>query len=85
MDENIVGAVGEFEQHDREHDGPADLTDVLTIGYLLAAYHEHPESLELNMNDVAVCRRLGLGLQDYETLIRESRDEVSSLRDALDG
>ena len=85
MDEDIVFAVGEFEQHDREHDGPVDLTDVLTIGYLLAAYHEHPESLELNMNDVAVCRRLGLGLLDYEALIRESRDEVNSLREVLHG
>jgi len=84
LDEGIVNAVGEFEQYDREHDGPVDLTDVLTVGYLLAAYHEHPSSLELNMNDVAVCRRLNLGLQDYETLIRESRDEVNALRDVLD-
>lgn len=85
MDENIVAAVGEFEQYDREHEGSVDITDVLTIGHLLASYHEHPETLELNMNDVAVCRRLNLGLPDYEALIRESRDEVSSLRDALDG
>ena len=42
------------------------------------------ESLELNMNDVTVCRRLGLGLKDYEMLIRESRDEVNALRDVLD-
>ena len=84
IDEVIVNAVGEFEQYDREHEGQVDLTDVLTVGYLLAAYHEHPSSLELNMNDVAVCRRLNLGLLDYETLIRESRDEVNALRDALD-
>ena len=85
LDETIVAAVGAFEDYEREHDGPVDLTDVLTVGYLLAAYHEHPSSLELNMNEVAVCRRLGLGLADYETLIRESRDEVNALRDALDG
>jgi HD-like signal output (HDOD) protein len=84
IDEVIVNAVGEFEQYDREHEGQIDLTDVLTIGYLLAAYHEHPSSLELNMNDVAVCRRLNLGLLDYEALIRESRDEVNALRDVLD-
>ena len=84
IDEVIVNAVGEFEQYDREHEGQVDLTDVLTIGYLLAAYHEHPSSLELNMNDVAVCRRLNLGLFDYDALIRESRDEVNTLRDVLD-
>jgi HD-like signal output (HDOD) protein len=85
LDETIVNAVGEFEQFEREHDGPVDITDVLTVGYLLAAYHEHSSTLELNMSDVSVCRRLGLGLADYETLIRESRDEVNALRDALHG
>ncbi len=84
LDEQIIEAVGEFEKYDRQHDGDVDLTDVLTVSYLLAAYHEHPKSLELNMNDFAVCRRLGLSLKDYETLIEESRDEVNALRDALD-
>jgi HD-like signal output (HDOD) protein len=84
LDEEIVNAVGEFEHFDREHLGIVDLTDVLTVSYLLASYHQHPSTLELNMNDVAVCKRLGLTLLDYETLIRESRDEVNALRDALD-
>jgi HD-like signal output (HDOD) protein len=84
IDDEIVNAVGDFEQFDRQHPGNVDLTDVLTVSYLLASYHEHPSSLELNMNDVAVCKRLGLTLADYETLITESRDEVNALRDALD-
>jgi HD-like signal output (HDOD) protein len=84
VDDAIIDAIGEFEDYDRVHGGPIDLTDVLTVSYLLAAYHEHPESLELNMNDVAVCQRLGLRLEDYEELIRESRDEINALRDALD-
>jgi HD-like signal output (HDOD) protein len=83
VDEAIIAAVADFERYDREAGGPIDLTDVLTMGYLLAAYHEHPELLELNMNEVAVCRKVGLGLKDYEALIRESRDEVNALRDAL--
>jgi HD-like signal output (HDOD) protein len=84
LDEEIVTAVGEFEHFDREHIGIVDLTDVLTVSYLLASYHEHPSTLELNMNGVAVCKRLALTRLDYETLIRESRDEVNALRDALD-
>ena len=69
---------------ERENSGPIDLTDVLTISYLLAAYQAHPASLELNMNDVSVCRRLGLSREDYEALIIESREEIASLRDVLD-
>jgi HD-like signal output (HDOD) protein len=84
LDESLVEAVGSFEKFDRHNDGPIDLTDVLTVGYLLAAYHEHPKSLELNMQDLTVCKRLGLTLKDYETLIEQSRDEVNALRDALD-
>jgi HD-like signal output (HDOD) protein len=84
LDADIVAAVGDFERFERANEGDIDLTDVLTVSYLLAAYHEHPESLELNMNDVAVCRRLNLTLKDYEALITESREEVTALRDALD-
>ena len=84
LDETIVEAVGGFENFERDRRGPIDTTDVLTVSYLLAAYHEHPESLELNMNDVAVCRRLQLKLEDYEALLRESRAEVNALRDLLD-
>jgi HD-like signal output (HDOD) protein len=84
MDEPIVQAIAGFETFDRQHPGPIDLTDVLTISYLLAAYQEHPESLEINMGDVAVCQRLGLSRDDYEALILASREEVSSLRDVLD-
>jgi HD-like signal output (HDOD) protein len=84
LDAEIVTAVGDFERFERANEGDIDLTDVLTVSYLLAAYHEHPESLELNMNDVAVCRRLNLTLKDYEALINESREEVNALRDALD-
>jgi HD-like signal output (HDOD) protein len=84
MDQAIVSAVGQFEEFDRQHPGPIDLTDVLTISYLLAAYQEHPSTLEINMKDVAVCSRLGLTRDDYEALILESREEVTSLRDVLD-
>jgi HD-like signal output (HDOD) protein len=84
MDASIVQAVGEFEQFDRENAGPVDLTDVLTVSYLLAAYQTHPASLEINMNDVSVCRRLGLSREDYEAFIAQSREEIASLRDVLD-
>jgi HD-like signal output (HDOD) protein len=85
LDDTIVDAVGEFEQFERDSSrGAIDVTDVLTVSYLLASYHEHPDSLELNMNDVAVCRRLQLKREDYEGLLRESHDEVNALRELLD-
>ena len=68
MAEEIVDAVGEFEDIGRTHSGPSDLTDVLTVGYLLATYHEHPESVELNMQGVTACARMNLDQDAYEKL-----------------
>jgi HD-like signal output (HDOD) protein len=83
MAEEIVVAVSEYEDLDREHTGPVDLTDVLTVGCLLAAFKEHPESLEINMHDVAACKRMKIDRASYEQLIDESEHEIEALRQAL--
>jgi HD-like signal output (HDOD) protein len=83
MAEEIVTAVSEYEDLEREHSGPVDLTDVLTVGSLLAAFKEHPESLEINMHDVAACQRMQIDRAAYEKLIDESESEIEALRQAL--
>ncbi len=83
MAEEIVNAVSEYEDMEREHGGPVDLTDVLAVGNLLAAFKEHPESLEINMHDVAACKRMQIDRASYEKLIDESESEIDALRQAL--
>jgi len=83
MAEEIVTAVSEYEDFEREHDGAVDLTDVLTVGYLLAAFKEHPETIELNMHDVSACKRMQIDRGAYEKLIDESEHEIDALRQAL--
>jgi HD-like signal output (HDOD) protein len=83
MAEEIVDAVSNYEDMERAHSGPVDLTDVLTVGNLLAAFKEHPESLEINMHDVAACKRLQIDRARYEKLIDESETEIDALRQAL--
>jgi HD-like signal output (HDOD) protein len=83
MADEIVNAVGEFEDIGRTHTGPSDLTDVLTVGYLLATYHEHPESVELNMQGVTACSRMNLDQAAYENLIKESAEEIAAVQAAL--
>jgi HD-like signal output (HDOD) protein len=83
MAEEIVDAVSNYEDMEREHSGPVDLTDVLTVGNLLAAFKEHPESLEINMHDVAACKRMNIDRASYEKLIDESETEIDALRQAL--
>lgn len=84
IDPVIAAAVADYEILDREHPGPVDLTDVLTIGFMLGSYMNHPETLEANMADVKICQRLGLTRLDYQTMIEGSREQMDALREALD-
>jgi len=83
MAEEIIDAVSGYEELDREHTGPVDLTDVVTVGNMLAAFKDHPESIELNMHDVAACKRMKFDRAAYERLIDESEHEIDNLMAAL--
>ena len=79
----VIEAVSNFEDLERSHSGPVDLTDVVTVGSLLAAFKDHPETIELNMHDVAACKRMKIDRASYEQLIDESEHEIDTLRQAL--
>jgi HD-like signal output (HDOD) protein len=83
INEDIVAAVESFEDLERDHKGPSDLTDVLTVSNLLASFHEFPDAIELNMQGVKACSRIGLTKDSAEKILKESADEVASLRSAL--
>jgi HD-like signal output (HDOD) protein len=83
MAEEIVLAVSEFEDLDREHRGPPDLSDVLTVGYLLSTYRDYPETVELNMQGVSASRRLQLDSAAYAKLLNESTEEIAAVQAAL--
>ncbi len=83
MPEEIVAAVSGFEDFEREHPGPLDLTDVLTLATLFVACREHPQTLELNLQGVAAAKRLKLAAATYEQLIEESAQEVAAMQQAL--
>ena len=81
--EDIVSAIEGHEDTTREHEGPPDLTDVLTVGSLLATFHAYPETLELNLQGVRACERMRLDRKALEGLVSESEKDVASLRQML--
>jgi HD-like signal output (HDOD) protein len=83
MAEEVIDAVSNFEDLERTHTGPVDLSDVVTVGNLLAAFKDHPETIELNMHDVAACKHMKIDRAAYEQLIDESEHEIDALRQAL--
>jgi HD-like signal output (HDOD) protein len=83
ISENIVTAISEFEDLDRGHTGPPDLSDVLTVAHLMVSYQDFPESIELNMQGVSARKRMALDGSTYSNIILESRDEIKELQEAL--
>jgi HD-like signal output (HDOD) protein len=83
MTEEVINAVSDYEDMERQHTGPVDLTDIVTVGNLLATFKDHPETIELNMHDVAACKRMQIDRASYEQLIGESESEIDALRQAL--
>ena len=85
MAEEVIEAVSNHGDLERSHTGPVDLTDVVTVGNLLTTFKEHPESIELNMHNVAACKRMKIDRASYEQLIDESEHEIDTLHQALGG
>jgi HD-like signal output (HDOD) protein len=79
----IVSAVQDHEDFGRQHCGPPDLTDVLTIGSLLATFHQYPDTLELNMQGVRAAERIALDRKALDQLVAESSGEVQQVRQTL--
>ena len=80
MAEEIVTAVIQYEDFQRQNEGKVDLTDVLTVGYLLASFKD--QTIELNLHDVAACKRMGIDRASLR-LIDDTEYEIDTLRQAL--
>ena len=81
--EQIVNAVDEHHELDRDQVGRPDLTDIIITTNLIAhmgnpLYAEQPE-----MSSVPACVRLGIDEEVGKKLLDESKDEVKSLSQAL--
>jgi HD-like signal output (HDOD) protein len=85
MPADVVAAVHLHEDLEYSHDGEIDLTDVLLIANLMAAYREHPEDIELNLQGVPAARRFRLDGEGFKKLLAESSTEIGALRAALGG
>ncbi len=83
MPEEVVSAVGDYQDTQRSHGGATDLTDVLTTGYLLSNLDERSEDLAPLTADVAAFQRMKIDANTLAKLRSESREEIEALRQAL--
>ena len=83
MPEEVIEAVVACENHDREHEGATDLTDVLTVGSVLAALGSSPVAEQMLFLGIPAARRMRLDAAGCVVALKESHDQIVSLRQAL--
>src|SRR5581483_3754033 len=81
--EEIVQAVQESENLEREARGLLSLTDVLVAATILAEHHNQPQTLYAQMHCARPLQRLKLDASACEKFISESAQDIESLREAL--
>jgi HD-like signal output (HDOD) protein len=81
--DEIVQAVHESENMERESRGAPGLTDVLVVGTLLGEINGDPTALAAQVQCAKPLQRLRLDELACERFLAESSQEVTSLRDAL--
>jgi putative nucleotidyltransferase with HDIG domain len=81
--EEVTNAVAEHEDITREHSGPTDLTDIVTVGNMMAAFADNPDDIELNMQGIRAFEKMQIDGAKCLDVMRESQDEINALRQAL--
>jgi HD-like signal output (HDOD) protein len=81
--DEIVQAVHESENFERDARGPVGLADVLVVGTILAEHHNQPEVLQAQVHCAKPLHKLKLDVVACETFISESSKDIESLRVAL--
>jgi hypothetical protein len=81
--DEIVQAVHESENMERESRGTLGLADVLVVGTILAEHHDHPQTLQAQVHVAKPLQKLRLDFDACEKFIAESAEDIASLREAL--
>ena len=83
--DEIVEAVGGYEDLDRDARGPVTLTDVLSLATLL---ERNRNGAEMNVPDeklIKGLKRMQLQVRDCHAVLDESAEEIAALKSALGG
>jgi HD-like signal output (HDOD) protein len=80
---DLASAIGDHEDLERTMEGKGDLTDVLTVASMLAAFLGKETDLELNMQGVKAFSRLQLDNSKCIYIMDACAEEIAAMRNAL--
>lgn len=83
--EEMVAAVGDQDDVDREGAESADLRDVIAVANLMASFATDDEGLQVASAGRASIARLGLDHEKMTAILQDTAVEVAALRSALGG
>ena len=81
--DEIVQAVHESENFERDARGPVGLADVLVVGTILAEHHNQPQVLQAQVHCAKPLHNLKLDAAACQAFINESSKDIEFLRIAL--
>lgn len=79
----LAKSVEESQLLDRQHFGPTDLTDILTVGILLANFSGAEDSETIAWDRTPACAKLGIDAENVVQVIEEYGEEVDSFLSAI--
>jgi HD-like signal output (HDOD) protein len=83
--DEIVDAVAEYEDLDREARGPVTLTDVLGLAVLMESHRDGTELTPPDDRMLKGLKRMQLQMRDCHAVLDESAEEIAALKSALGG
>ncbi len=83
--EEVVAAVGNQNDANRESSAGADLADVIAASILMASFAADAGGLQIASSGLASTARLGLDQEKMAAIMQDSAVEVAALRSALGG
>ncbi len=81
--ENMITAVAEHEDLDREHEGEADLTDVITVSTLHATLGKKNKPPTRPWDEIPAFKALNLTPEQSIDAMIEAKDEISAIEKLL--
>lgn len=79
----LSGAVRDFKDIHRQHDGDVDYTDILIIAYLFYQFTHADGDAEFVLNDIPASAQLNIAAADMMNILAESEEQIRSLMRAL--
>jgi len=83
ISEEIVTAVSQSDEADREHGGTTDLADVMSVAAALASLPPDPRAGDMLFLGMPAARRMNLDAGACGAALAESHEAIASLRQAL--